>query len=304
MALCNPLLKDYMKGRKCLWVHDVAMSSLRWFFTPTPPSRPSLGPHAPPPPPAEGSCCAPAGSQTQTCSDNLNQSASLALGCDSGLWLSGRRNRVHARAAEPRRRTEGCPVLLCEFSTRLHGPVSGSTEHWGLDATAGTPVCKSGRQRSSLVVCARKVLSWGSLRKREGSSPHFWRGRETEVESCSVLSAAWAGREGFYRRPTWAGDRSILSARGASEGCTDIGCLRGKCSSFSFPDTCYRITDFSLWVSCNSCWLSEYLGLVYSCFSLSLFLTVIRELYWFYTSLLSGDLQLHNLHLRDNVCYS
>lgn len=203
----------------------------------------------------------------------------------SWLWLrtvtERQAERVHTRAAEPRRRTEGCPVLLCEFSTRLHGPVSGSTER-GTACNGRNPVCESGRQRSSLVVCARKILSRGSLRKREGSSPHFWRGRETEVESCSVLGAAWAGREGFYR-PTWAGDRSILSARGASEGCTDIGRLRGKCSSFSFPDTCYRITDFSLWVSCNSCWLSEYLGLIYSCFSVSLFLTVIRELYWFYT---------------------
>lgn len=218
MALCNPPLKDYMKGRKCLRVHDVAMSSLCCLFfslplpTLTPPSRPSLGPHFP----RRGKLLRP---RRQPNTNSQWQFESVRL-TGSWLWLrtvtERQAERVHTRAAEPRRRTEGCLVLLCESFTRLHGPLSGSREH-GTACVGRNPVW---RQRSLLVVCSGRILSWGSLRKREGSSPHFWCGRQPGVESCSVLSGAWAGKGGFYR-PTWAGNRSILSARGASESCTD-----------------------------------------------------------------------------------
>lgn len=86
MALCNPLLNDYMEGRKCLRVRSVAMSSLRSFLSfPCRCRHLRVGLPLVHIRPAEGSCCAPAGGRTQTRSDNLNQSASLPLGCDSGL---------------------------------------------------------------------------------------------------------------------------------------------------------------------------------------------------------------------------
>lgn len=94
-------------------------------------------------PPAEGSCCAPAGSQTQTCSDNLYQSASLPLGCDSGLWLSGRRKgciREPPSRGAGRRAARFCsasfsPGYMAQFL---------ALQSMGLDATAATPFVSQG----------------------------------------------------------------------------------------------------------------------------------------------------------------
>lgn len=61
VTVCNPVLKDYTKGKKCLRVRDVAMSSLQsvLFFFLYPPPLPELTPPSRLPLaqiPTEGAC--------------------------------------------------------------------------------------------------------------------------------------------------------------------------------------------------------------------------------------------------------
>lgn len=123
VTVCNPHVKDYMRKSVCEPMMSPCHRLCHSFFFPRADTSESasLGPDS-----HWGSLC-PVGSQLQTCSDNLNQSSSLALAVTQDIERQAEKMHTQPAKLNCDRKWEvqdsaGCRAVLWVFH-QVHGPV-------------------------------------------------------------------------------------------------------------------------------------------------------------------------------------